>query len=177
MECLKGWCDKTCPQKYFPKPEGEVSENSRPEARWKVLKHAQARDDSSLCSKSGCGDGEAGSERWLCGGEAGGCHSHLKALTPPTLTGAASPQEMPLDRGRWPRAALGSLGPGLRFPSAQLPTSPQRLVQSCLLSRRSVTQGSRRKAVSETLAGFLSSGHLRWKEASFQSLGVTITQS
>lgn len=81
MECLKGWCDKTCPQKYFPKPEGEVSENSRPEAWWKVLKHAQARDDSSLCSKSGCGDGEAGSERWPCGGQAGGCHSHLKALT------------------------------------------------------------------------------------------------
>lgn len=41
------------------------------EVQWKVLKHVQA-DDRSLYSKSGCGDGDAGDERWPRGDKARG---------------------------------------------------------------------------------------------------------
>lgn len=63
-----------------------MSKNRRQEPGRRLLTHVQARNarnDTSLCSESGCGDREAGNERGPCGGEAsGGVTITLKVLLP-----------------------------------------------------------------------------------------------
>ena len=75
----------------------------------------------------------------------GGCHNHPEGTDPPTLTELDLHRRCPWTEADGHELAQGLCGWDCISPQHSSPTSPQRLVQSYLLSRRSVTQESRRK--------------------------------